>query len=166
MKHQMNRRHFLRTSAMAGGAVWALDRLPIVNRALAGVPVVSPPLSTISPVSLTTGSDHVDIIFQALQPFKRQIAAAIGNRPVLIKPNCVSHGATALADTPVECLEGILEFLKSIGKTDVTVAENCPGGPEKYRDLLVRVAGYSTQFVNLSWSMQNAIIARTAHENY
>lgn len=38
--------------------------------------------------------------------------------------------------------------------------------PEDYKDLLVRVAGYSTQFVNLSKSMQNAIIARTAHETY
>ncbi|TGE34795.1 formate C-acetyltransferase/glycerol dehydratase family glycyl radical enzyme [Desulfosporosinus fructosivorans] len=38
--------------------------------------------------------------------------------------------------------------------------------PENYKDLLVRVAGYSTQFVNLSRSMQDAIIARTAHENY
>ena len=38
--------------------------------------------------------------------------------------------------------------------------------PEEYRDLLVRVAGYSTQFVNLSKSMQDAIIARTAHETY
>ena len=113
---------------MAGGALLALDRLPIVNKAQAGVPVVSPPLSTITPVSLTTGTDHVDIVFQALQPFKKQIAAAIGNRPVLIKPNCVSCGNTALADTPVECLEGILEFLKSIGKTEVVVAENCPGG--------------------------------------
>lgn len=38
--------------------------------------------------------------------------------------------------------------------------------PEKYKDLLVRVAGYSTQFVNLSKSMQDAIIARNAHESY
>ena len=128
MNPKMNRRRFLRTSAMAGGAALALNRLPFVNRALAGIPYASPPLSTISQVSLTTGTDHVDIVFQALQPFKKQVAAAIGNRPVLIKPNCVSHGATALADTPVECLEGILEFLKFIGRTDVTVAENCPGG--------------------------------------
>ncbi len=35
--------------------------------------------------------------------------------------------------------------------------------PENHRDLLVRVAGYSTQFVNLSRSMQDAIIARTEH---
>ncbi len=38
--------------------------------------------------------------------------------------------------------------------------------PEKYKDLLVRVAGYSTQFVNLSREMQDAIIARTAHEGF
>ena len=38
--------------------------------------------------------------------------------------------------------------------------------PENYRDLLVRVAGYSTQFVNLSRSMQDAIIARNAHESF
>jgi len=38
--------------------------------------------------------------------------------------------------------------------------------PEEYKDLLVRVAGYSTQFVNLSRSMQDAIIARTEHKNF
>jgi uncharacterized protein (DUF362 family) len=106
----------------------ALDRLPFANRAMANVTTVAAPLPSVSQVSLTTGADHVDIVFQALQPFKKPIAAAIGSRPVLIKPNCVSHGVTPLADTPVECIEGILEFLQSIGKTEVTVAENCPGG--------------------------------------
>ena len=38
--------------------------------------------------------------------------------------------------------------------------------PEEHKDLLVRVAGYSTQFVNLSRSMQNAIIARTEHSGF
>lgn len=38
--------------------------------------------------------------------------------------------------------------------------------PDDYRDLLVRVAGYSTQFVNLSREMQNAIIARNAHSEF
>lgn len=36
--------------------------------------------------------------------------------------------------------------------------------PEDYKDLLVRVAGYSTQFVNLSREAQNAIIERTTYE--
>lgn len=38
--------------------------------------------------------------------------------------------------------------------------------PDQYKDLLVRVAGYSTQFVNLSRSMQDAIIARTEHSEF
>lgn len=36
--------------------------------------------------------------------------------------------------------------------------------PEEHRDLLVRVAGYSTQFVNLSKKAQDAIIERTTYE--
>lgn len=38
--------------------------------------------------------------------------------------------------------------------------------PDDYKDLLVRVAGYSTQFVNLSRKMQDAIIERTVHEDF
>ncbi len=38
--------------------------------------------------------------------------------------------------------------------------------PQDYKDLLVRVAGYSTQFVNLSRQMQDAIIERTAHDSF
>lgn len=37
--------------------------------------------------------------------------------------------------------------------------------PENYRDLLVRVAGYSTRFVVLSKEMQDAIIARNTYVN-
>ena len=44
------------------------------------------------------------------------------------------------------------------------VLRKAQSNPEEYKDLLVRVAGYSTQFVNLSPEMQEAIIARTAHE--
>ena len=35
--------------------------------------------------------------------------------------------------------------------------------PDKYRDLVVRVAGYSALFVSLDKSLQDAIIARTEH---
>ena len=34
--------------------------------------------------------------------------------------------------------------------------------PDKYRDLVVRVAGYSTYFVTLSTAMQNEVIDRTS----
>ncbi|MHA1203042.1 MAG: trans-4-hydroxy-L-proline dehydratase [Candidatus Heimdallarchaeaceae archaeon] len=38
--------------------------------------------------------------------------------------------------------------------------------PEEYRNLIVRVAGYSDYFVNLGENLQNEIIARTEHLNY
>ncbi|MBE0460073.1 MAG: glycyl radical protein [Candidatus Aminicenantes bacterium] len=38
--------------------------------------------------------------------------------------------------------------------------------PEKFRDLIVRVAGYSDYFVNISTELQNEIIKRTEHESF
>jgi formate C-acetyltransferase len=38
--------------------------------------------------------------------------------------------------------------------------------PERYRDLIVRVAGYSDYFCDLSEALQNEIIARTEHESF
>jgi formate C-acetyltransferase len=38
--------------------------------------------------------------------------------------------------------------------------------PEKYRDLIVRVAGYSDYFCDLSPALQDEIIARTEHEAF
>jgi len=38
--------------------------------------------------------------------------------------------------------------------------------PDNYKDLLVRVAGYSAQWINLSESMQESIIARNAHTEF
>ncbi|MDE7371144.1 MAG: hypothetical protein K2N07_05295, partial [Desulfovibrio sp.] len=37
--------------------------------------------------------------------------------------------------------------------------------PDKYRNLLVRIAGYSAYFVDLSPDLQNDLIARTEHES-
>ena len=38
--------------------------------------------------------------------------------------------------------------------------------PDQYRDLLVRVAGYSDYFVDIGKDLQDEIISRTAHEEY
>ena len=38
--------------------------------------------------------------------------------------------------------------------------------PEKYRDLIVRVAGYSDYFVDVSVDLQNEIIKRTEHQSF
>jgi uncharacterized protein (DUF362 family) len=128
-RNKLNRRQFLRSAAWAGGAAWAMGHVPIAGSALGA------PIETTSQVSLTAGNDRVDIIYQGLQRFKKQIASAIGNRRVLVKPNNVigtpnnNHGDVLLSDTRVECLEAILEFLKSIGKTDVVIGETCATDP-------------------------------------
>ena len=38
--------------------------------------------------------------------------------------------------------------------------------PDEHRDLIVRVAGYSDYFCDLSSDLQEEIIARTAHEGF
>jgi formate C-acetyltransferase len=38
--------------------------------------------------------------------------------------------------------------------------------PEAYRDLIVRVAGYSDYFCDLSEALQEEIIARTEHQSF
>jgi formate C-acetyltransferase len=38
--------------------------------------------------------------------------------------------------------------------------------PDEYRDLIVRVAGYSDYFCDLSKALQDEIIARTEHESF
>ena len=55
------------------------------------------------------------------------------------------------------------------GKLDVvTAATLCAAqaDPEKYRDLIVRVAGYSDYFCDLTRALQDEIIARTEHEAF
>jgi len=80
-------------------------------------------------VSLTTGDNRADITFRALQPFSKEIAQAIGRRRVVLKPNNVQINVPLTA-THVDTLEGILEFLKSIGKLEnVIIAESAAGGP-------------------------------------
>ena len=118
--NHITRRNFLGKTIVAGvGMAAGLRAMNFGGTARAA----AAPLATRSQVAVTYGVDHVDNIFRAMQALKSQIAAKIDNRPVLIKVNNVSGGDKPLADTPCECVEGILQFLKSIGKTDVTVAE-------------------------------------------
>jgi len=38
--------------------------------------------------------------------------------------------------------------------------------PEQYRNLIVRVAGYSDYFVDIGVDLQNEIISRTEHQSF
>ena len=49
---------------------------------------------------------------------------------------------------------------------DSTTLRDAQRRPEHYRDLIVRVAGYSDYFNDLGVALQNEIIERTAHESF
>ena len=52
-----------------------------------------------------------------------------------------------------------------INVVDAETLKNAQKEPEKYSDLLVRVAGYSAYFIELDREVQNNIIGRTAHKS-
>lgn len=124
MTYFSTRREFLRASLLGGVAAVAAPRFARVARA-AEEAAVSPPSSR---VALTHGDDRADLAFRALTPFARQLAQAIGDRQVILKPNNVAIDVPLCAPH-AECLAGILEFLKSIGKDgNVVIAESPAGG--------------------------------------
>lgn len=55
-------------------------------------------------------------------------------------------------------------FQAQINVVDAATLRDAQEHPERHEDLLVRVAGYSDYFVNLSRQMQDEIIARTEYE--
>ncbi|MBZ0256924.1 DUF362 domain-containing protein, partial [bacterium] len=117
-----SRRQFLKTSIMAGSALLA----PSATWAL---PFESPRyLQERSRVGLSSGEDRAANIFNALKPFSEEIKQKIGDKLIVVKPNNVSI-ENQLAATHVDSLTGILEFLKSIGKTNYVIAESAASGP-------------------------------------
>src|ERR1022692_3673015 len=83
-----SRRSFLKTSMLGSAAALAATKLGGVAKA-AGVAAVTPPGNPVSRVSLAAGDDRANIAFQSLEPFKREIAAAIGSKRIVLKPNNV-----------------------------------------------------------------------------
>ena len=146
----LDRRNFLKMSLM-GSAVLAMPWNANRTLAAAGAPPAdapasrgprrgppqggpaTPPVSYAdtlpSRVGFAAGEDRADIAFQALKPFSKEITAAIGNKRVVIKPNLLVTN-NQLAATDAKNLEGILEFLKSIGKDgNVLIIESPAMGP-------------------------------------
>lgn len=119
-----SRRNFLKTSflsslALAGGGFSSVARAA-TESAAAKAP---------TRVALTTGTDRAAMTFEGLKPFADELKRAIGSRRVVIKPNNVAID-TPLCATHADTIQGILEFLKSIGKLDGTlIAESAAGGP-------------------------------------
>lgn len=115
------RRKFIRTSLLGGSMYYLWNKFPVFSP--------DSDQERVRPVvSLVTGNDRADMVFRALQPFSKEIRKAIGNRRVVLKPNNVLI-YVPLACTHVETLEGILEFLRSIGKlNNVIIAESSASG--------------------------------------
>ena len=124
-----SRREFLKASLFGSAAALATWRLPPTRAEAAEEVSAAPPApgGSTSRVSLTAGEDRANLAFMALQPFRREIAAAIGSKRVILKPNNVIINKPLCA-SHADNLEGILEFLKSIGKTDVAIAESPANG--------------------------------------
>lgn len=120
-----DRRRFLKTSIAGGLAAAVGARLPTIALAAEA----AAPGETRGKVSLTAGDDRANNVFQAMDRFREQIRREIGDRRIVVKPNNVIID-NPLAATDAKCLEGILEFLKSIGKIDqVVIAESAANGP-------------------------------------
>lgn len=115
-----SRRSFLKMTAAVSTAAAASWGYPAAWGA--EVPSATSGMST-SRVSLAAGDDRANIAFKALEPFKKEIAAAIGKKRVIIKPNNVIPNRP-LSASHADNLEGILEFLRSIGKKDIAIAES------------------------------------------
>ncbi len=126
---QGSRRNFLKTSLMGGAAAVAVSALPAAAEAPVASAVQAPmePMGATSKVSLAAGEDRAKIAFDSLIPFKKEIAAAIGNKRIVLKPNNVIIDKPLCA-TDAQNLEGIIEFLHSIGKTNVVIAESPANG--------------------------------------
>ena len=117
-----SRRNFLKTSFIGGVAAACFKPSDILAS-------FAQPEQFRTAVSLTSGDNRADLVFRALKPFTEQIAASIGNRRVVLKPNNVLTDVQ-LAATHVDTLEGVLEFLKSIKKdNNVIIAESAASGP-------------------------------------
>jgi uncharacterized protein (DUF362 family) len=149
MTHFSNRRDFLRAAVLGGLAAAGM-------RPLAGLAHAAEEPATVKPtsrVALFHGEDRADIAFRALKVHEQAIRRAIGQRRVVLKPNNVAIDKQ-LSATHAGCLEGILEFLKSIAKLENTViAESAANGPTlegfdnyHYTDLAKK---YSVKLIDL-----------------
>jgi len=122
---KLHRRDFIRTALWGGIATAAIPSYAM--KILAKETKVA--VDANARVSLATGADRVETTFSALQPFSQEIAQAIGNKRVIVKPNMVTS-TIQLSAVHKDTIEGILEFYKSINKLEnVVIAESVADGP-------------------------------------
>ena len=173
--HLTNRRNFLKGGLIAGAGALFATRFAGAADAPAAAPLMAVPQPSAPPsgaptrVALTNGDNRTDNVFRGLKSLEKEIARSIGDRRVVIKPNNVSP-TNQLASSHADALEGILEFLQSIGKLDhAIIAESAlantmqsfenfgyPRLAEKYKVKLVDLDQESFQTI-LAFSESDAM---------
>jgi uncharacterized protein (DUF362 family) len=80
-------------------------------------------------VALSHGESRAENVYEALKRIEQDVRKGLaGKRTVLIKPNMVMVNRQ-LTSTHVDCMEGILEFLRPLVKGEILVAESSANGP-------------------------------------
>ena len=74
---------------------WSGAGLGRTGRLRAGAARPEPARGAATRVALTAGDDHAGIVFEGLRLMKDEIARAIGEKPVIIKPNLVSSTSSS-----------------------------------------------------------------------
>jgi len=121
---KLHRRDFIRASLFGGIAAATLPTyaMKVLEEQ------TNATIETNSRVSLVTGTNRAEMVFNALHPFAKEITQAVGNRRIVVKPNLVEKDIQLCA-THKDTIEGILEFYKSINKLDnVVIAESIAFG--------------------------------------
>jgi uncharacterized protein (DUF362 family) len=126
--NHFNRRHFLKAVG-AGGLGLAMGGKILASPGSPLVPKGKLYQNTVgrSKVALVKGNDRREIVSQALKKVEDQVASAIGNKKVLIKPNLVVTD-NPLAATHVDTIRAILDFLKPHVKSQIVIGESSAVG--------------------------------------
>lgn len=81
-----------------------------------------------SRAALTYGDSRADNIYRALKLIEEDVKKGLATKKkIVIKPNFVTTN-NQLAATHVECIEGILEFLKPLVREEIFIAESPANG--------------------------------------
>jgi uncharacterized protein (DUF362 family) len=156
------RREFLKTTLAGGMAALIAGRLIRRTMAVATAQIPATNSSAPTKVAVTHGDDRRDNIVRGLKSLEKEIAAAIGNRRVVIKPNLVTVNVP-LACSNAGAIAGILDFLKAIGKLENTIiAESSASNTQQgFRSLgfMDLASKYNVKLVDLDQEKYQTVMA-------
>ena len=82
-----------------------------------------------------------------------------------------SESALASREAKRKLMDMVSVYFNKLGGQEIqfnvvnaATLKDAQANPENYKDLIIRVAGYSARFIELARDLQNDIIARTEHE--